>query len=192
MNKIKRNLWGTFVVAALLIGFLASVKTLFPEEKPDLIIEPDPVIESNPVTVNRSREDIRRETGVRELLPLENEKKISRLPTGVFGYAIPSLLNRLNYIDSIPLDRDSWKNRRVEVHKTSRGNIVVLIYITQSALTRLQDPNRKDPLHTHAFFEKHREYDRLIGIPHSHIIMWDSRSAEFDNQEKRFVEIKIR
>lgn len=139
-------------------------------------------------------EDIRRETGVRELLPLENDNEISRLPNGVFGYTTPWALNGLIFLDNIQLqqDRSYFGNILVEIHKISQDKAIVLVYITQSTLARLQDPNREEPLHEHAFIEKYKEHDQLVGLPLPRLIMWDSRSAKFNDKEMRFVEIKIR
>lgn len=78
--------------------------------------------EVSPVIVKDTREDIRRETGVRELRPPEDRFSISQLPDGVFGYASPSRLEELGHIDSVLLEHDGGNgsgNKKVEIHKTS-------------------------------------------------------------------------
>ena len=151
--------------------------------------------EIEPVIVKDTRGDIRLETGVRELRPTEDRRNISQLPNGVFGYTNPSLLEELNHIGFLPLDaggRDDPENKGVEVHKTSQGKIVVLLYMGQSDLAPLRDPDRIMPLRAHAYLEKHGEYDQLIGLPLSRLIAWHSRSGESGGRGAEFVEIKVR
>lgn len=190
-KKAISKAWRIVAVAAVLIGLLSGVKTLwFSSTNPETAIEnPDSVI------VKDSREAIRYETGVRELQPLENETEISRLPNGVFGYTYSLILDASmpDYLGKVPLYRSKKRTRQyVEIHKTSQGKVIALLYINQSSLVVLLDPNRENPLHTHAFLDNYKEYNRLVGIPFSRLIMWDGRSAELDGKEMEFVEIKIR
>ena len=151
--------------------------------------------EIEPVIVKDSRGDIRLETGVRELRPPEDHGRISQLPDGVFGYASPSRLEELGHIDFVPLSGnrgDDPGSQEVEIHKTSQGGIVVLVYVRRSDLALLRDPDRIMPLRTPASLEKQEEYDQLIGLPLSRLITWHNRSEKSEGRRMELVEIKVR
>ncbi len=129
--------------------------------------------EVDPVIVKDTREEIRLETGVHELHSAEDHGGISQLPDGVLGYASPSRLEEIGRSDFVPLDRDSGEypgEQKVEVHKTSEGKIVVVLYVSQGDMALLGDPGREMPICVHACLKKHGKCDRLIGLPFSRVI----------------------
>ena len=151
--------------------------------------------EVDPVIVKNTKEEIRRETGVRELLPPEDRISISQLPDGVFGYASPSRLEEIGHIDFVPLGRDSGKatgEQKVEIHKTSEGKIVVALYISQGDVALLGDPGRKMPLLVDACLKEHGKCDRLIGLPFSRLITWHSKSEKEKDNGAGLIEIRVR
>lgn len=151
--------------------------------------------EVDPVIVKDTREEIRRESGVRELRPPEDRTRISQLPNGVFGYASPSRLEELHHIDFVLLERDGGDdsgNEKVEIQKTSQGKIVVMIYVRQGDLALLGDPGRKMPIHVQGYLKKHKEHNRLIGLPFSRLITWHPKSEKQEGSGARFVEIRVR
>ena len=151
--------------------------------------------EVDPVIVKDTREDIRRETEVRELRPPEDRISISQLPDGVFGYASPSRLEELGHIDFLPLERDGGDdsgNEKVEIHKTSQGKIVVVVYVRQGDMALLGDPGRKMPIRVHVCLKEHEECNRLIGLPLSRLITWHKKSEESEGHKTGSIEIRIR
>ena len=151
--------------------------------------------EYDPVITGDSREEIRLETGVRELRPPEIGKNIDALPDGVFGYASPFVLGELEHIGYVRLRGDGGddpRNPMAEIHKTSEGKIVVLVYVSRSDLEHLRDPKRVAPFSAHAFMEKDEEHAQaLIGLPFSLLKMWHSRSEDAGDRRIEFFEIKV-
>ena len=151
--------------------------------------------EADPVIVKDTREEIRRETGVRELRPSEDRISLSQLPDGVFGYASPSHLEELGHIDFIRLEGDGGDDpgsEKVEIQKTSQGKIVVVVYVRQGDIALLGDSGRKMPIRVHACLKEHEECDRLIGLPLSRLITWHTQSEKEEGGKAEFVEIRIR
>ena len=151
--------------------------------------------EFDPVIVKDTREDIRLETGVRGLSPHEDDKIIEALPDGVFGYASPFDLGEIKHIGYVKLRGDGGddpRNPMAEIHKTSEGKIVLLVYVSRSDLERLQDTKRVAPFSAHAFMEKDEEHGPvLIGLPFSRLKMWHSRAEHAGDRRIEFFEMKV-
>jgi len=133
--------------------------------------------------VGESTDEIRNLNGVRELQPLEDDLDIARLPNGVFGFIPPwSITTRRLGAggdaggERISLHKTNNGATLVELHKSSRGEIFVLAYVTEDILTRLQNPTREDPLDATLFFAPYKGNDRLIGIPTRRLVAWEERS----------------
>ncbi len=152
----------------------------------------------DPFLIRASKEEIRRENDVRALQGFEDGMDFSRLPNGVFGFAPWRALRRLSRVDDIRLNREDPRDdivieftKRVyktEIHKTTQGKIVVLVYLAENDLMRLQDPTRKHPARVNAFLKPYKEYSRPIGIPVSRLTLWENREMV----EMNYVEIEIR
>ena len=164
---------------------------------------PDPVVTApanipDPLIVRASKEEIRRENGVRALQGFEDGMDFSRLPNGVFGFASRGALRRPSQVDDIRLNREdpgadivikfAKRVYKTEIHKTTQGKMVVLVYLAENDLMRLQDPTRKDPAQANAFLRPYKEYSRPIGIPVSRLIVWENRQMV----EMNYVEIEVR
>ena len=99
-----------------------------------------------PIRTDEDRERLRRAHGVRKIHSLEEGMSINRLPNGIFGFISAS---ELSFI-LLGLDRPEWialniemdRITDMEIHKTSRGALFVLVYMDEGQLLQLQDPER--------------------------------------------------
>lgn len=179
------------IVAAVVVGFAKGVMTLWPVVRGSL---PWSGMRTLEVIAGESREEIRERSAVRELRPLEEGAKLFELPNGVYGYSTPwefcvdSVLER-SRIDQVALTKTSYGTSVVEVHKASEGKVFVLLYVTESDLTRLESPMHKGVLRVTAFFDSHKEYSWLVRIPVSRLVGWNDRHGTVLSD---FVEFQIR
>ena len=171
-------IWGAVTVLAIIVGLVVGVNQIcswFPWCKPVVL---------DSFLVPNSMMDVRKQNKVQQLLEIQDRKKLSELE-GVFGFAAPwSLNNKLDRVESLTLGRDRGGTSQVEIHKTSQGNIYVFVYLAQNDLSRLTDPSRKNTLTIVAYFEKHKEYSHLVGIPSSRLIKWQRRSNLVDIESR--------
>ena len=86
--------------------------------------------------------ELRRENGVRQMMPLEHNQELSSL-RGVYGFA-RDLALQLAFASRNPgglaLKREQ-ERRNIEVHKTQEGNAMVLVYVDETTTMRLGNPN---------------------------------------------------
>ena len=137
-------------------------------------------------------EAIRAISGVRSLRATEESAQIEDLPAGVFGYAssrfISSYIGTLG-VDKLPLSRSKGEVSDIEVHKTSGGEVLVLVYVSEGDLSRLQRPGAQGDFEIFVLFEPIREYRFVIAIQATSLLDWDSRSGE---DLGRFARLRIR
>ncbi len=116
------------------------------------------------------------------LSPLEENLKISQLPNGVFGFARRWSLRDTSgqAVDDVALARAMGRTHDPEIHKTREGEIFVLVYVDETSLPKLQNPERVDTLDIIAFLMPHEPTDQLSAIPLSRLKNWNSRrSSEY-------------
>jgi hypothetical protein len=123
-----------------------------------------------------SIDELRQKNGVRQLLPLENDLRLSRLPNGVYGYTVPWQIEQLKSDDKV--SRECGGTSVVEVHKSVEGHIFLLGFVSQTDLIALQDPSRKTQTDIIVFFSKYSEFDKLVAIPVERIVFLDHRDIE--------------
>lgn len=175
------KLLGPTLLVATLICFLP----IFPSQAPtrtacaDEAFSIDFIVEDD---IDASREV----NQVRELTPLQEGLNICKLPKGVFGYEQPHLIDRIlhegwNGVCELSLSKSPpdvpWDDR-LEIHKSSDGNVFVFAYVSESNLLSLQDQSRRQEIDFFLFNKPFKEHSRLIGIPLSRIKAWSDRDIE--------------
>ena len=133
-----------------------------------------------PVVVSRlTAEELRRRNSVRALDRLEEGQEISSL-AGVYGFSFSMILGRALAWSRI-FDREfdvslstRSSSERVELHKTSEGQTLVLVFVDDSSATRLQGATGGVGT-VFGFFEPQDEHYNLVALPISRIVEWDHR-----------------
>lgn len=119
------------------------------------------------------------------MLPLENDKNLSQLPNGVFGYTVPWIINSNSSgivggtgVDKISLEQKSFGTLVMEVLKDSHGRVYVVGFVSQEQLVRMQDPSRTTDVQALVFFLSYQEFNQLVALPLERIISSDNRTVE--------------
>ena len=126
--------------------------------------------------------EIRKRNGVRRMLELEQGQDLARA-NGVYGFATSfsleySLVNP-NYHSGLILLRDANTSREIELHKSSKGDIMILVYFNEVDAARLGQIEREVG-EVFGFFKDDEKHSVLVAIPLSRVRDWDSRlDAEF-------------
>ena len=96
----------------------------------------------------------------------KEELKISQLPNGVFGFTTPWSLNDTSRqaAGNITLGRTMLRTSDTESHKTREGKIFVLVYVDESSLPQLQNPERVDTLDMTAFLKPHVQQSSTVSL----------------------------
>jgi len=143
------------------------------------------VAHDSPIETAKSIEDLRRKNDVRSLTPLENDLLLTILPNGVYGYTVPWLINtnRIGIVGGTGVDKISLKQRAggtavMEVHKSSKGDIYILGFVSQDLIIYLQNPTRKTNLVITLFFAPYKNYNMAVAIPTNRIVQSDNRSID--------------
>lgn len=130
-----------------------------------------------------SLEEIRLTTGVRPILDIEEGLSINQLPNGIYGYAVPWILNTDPVgvvggtgVDKMSLSRRSFGTAEMEIHKATDGAIYIVGFACRADIIRLQNPSRNDPAHAMIFFGPHEEFSQALAIPASHLKEFKFRS----------------
>ena len=191
VRRIAASVGAVVGTAAVVVGLAAGVVTLWPVACDSL---PWCGMPTHEIITGESRQEIREKNAVRELRSLEGDAQLSKLPNGVYGYSVPWALGadsapKPSQTGHIRLTKASFGTSVMEVHKASQGQAFVLLYVTESDLTRLESPMQEGVLRVNAFFVSHEEYNWPVGIPVSRLVEWDYRSSLELNH---FVEFQIR
>ena len=156
------------------------------EETPTVAVTA-PVRWSQDVAVGYSVNAIRKASEVREMMPLEQGQELSSL-RGVYGFVHYLRLNGAfgsNKEIDFPVNRE--QNRKgVEVHKSSKGDVMLLIYVDESTAARLVNPHGGVGS-LFAFFRPVDGHAVLAGIPLRRILDWEHRAGGEDG----FAELQI-
>jgi hypothetical protein len=132
------------------------------------------------ITAN-SVEELRRQDGVRELLPLENEKTVARLPNGVYGFAVPWILYSSPAgikTDDISLQRKSLGTAVMEMHKSQDGQTYIVGFVSQADLVRMGDQSKTTQYEVTLFFAPYDGFDEIVGVPVERIVSSNNRTIE--------------
>ena len=205
MKKIKIGIiFGGLILGGIaldpianIVGIMADVKTLlFEETAPSHTInasdkngnaeanatETVEVLDS--FIAKDSKDEIRSENGVRELWATEEGLRIPDLPNGVFGFEMSVIVSRhvtlFKDLDRLKLSKLRYPfaaNDHVEIHKTSQGKNVFVVYVSKADATQLLSPTRDRALSVIVQFRPYKEYDQIVGIPASRLGGWDHRSG---------------
>ena len=131
-----------------------------------------------PFIAKNNKDEIRSMNGVRELWPTEEDLQLSDLPNGVFGFT-RSVQVEFKDFDQLKLVKDPSR-RSVEVHKTSQGKVIFVVYVSKADATKLLSPTLDGALRVIVQFKPYKEYDQIVGIPASHLVEWNHRhGSEF-------------
>jgi len=146
---------------------------------------PSPGNQRAPILDAPSVEALRRATGVRALRPLENDLRLSRLPDGVFGYTVPWMINTDpsgvvggTGVDKISLEQRSLGTLVMEIQKLKSDLAYEVGCVSDSDVTRLQDPSRQTDLQITLFFKPYHEFTHVVAIPLSRVQKSDNREVE--------------
>ena len=126
-------------------------------------------------------EAVRTADAVRALEPLEDDKNISSLPGGVYGFTVPWIINTDAggaRLDVLGLSRSPMGTKVMELHKRATGEVSVVGYVSESDLARLQDPARVSDAEATIFFRPYLNYSIAVAIPLSRISEARFRSVE--------------
>ena len=130
---------------------------------------------------------LRKANEVREMMPLEQGQELSSL-RGVYGFVHYLGLNGAfgsnNKID-FSVSREQHR-KGVEVHKTPKGNVMLLIYVDESTAARLGNPYGEVG-QIFGFFRPVDGHAVLVGLPLRRILGWEHRVGGEDG----FAEIQI-
>jgi len=150
------------------------------------------LIGTNPATRARgaivsaeSIEALRTMNAVRPLQPLEDDQFISSLPSGVYGFTVPWIINTNSSgivggtgINKLGLNRSSRGTAVMEIHKLYSGDIYVVGYLSESDLALLQNSSRTSDAKATLFFSPYHEFSVAVAIPLSHIKTSRNRRIE--------------
>ena len=156
------------------------------EEKSSAVIEV-PVEWREGVALGYSGEELRKANEVRGMMPLEQRQELSSL-RGVYGFVHSLILmGRLGVKDDFDFPVNRLPNRMsVEVHKTSGGDVMLLVYVDESSAARLASPHGAIGS-IFGFFSPCDEHSVLAGLPVRRILDWEPRVEG----ECGFAEIQI-
>ena len=134
------------------------------EEKSSAVIEV-PVEWHEGVALGYSGEELRKANEVRGMMPLEQGQELSSL-RGVYGFVHSLILmGRLGVEDDFDFPVNRLPNRiSVEVHKTSGGDVMLLVYVDESSAARLGSPHGAIGS-IFGFFSPCDEHSVLAGLP---------------------------
>jgi hypothetical protein len=139
------------------------------------------------VALGYSGEELRKANEVRGMMPLEQGQELSSL-RGVYGFVHYLRLSaRLGVEDDFDFPVNRLPNRiSVEVHKTSGGDVMLLVYVDESSAARLGSPHGAIGS-IFGFFSPCDEHSVLAGLPVRRILDWEPRIGG----ECAFAEIQI-
>ena len=141
--------------------------------------------EHDEIVVGFSLEEIRDRNQVREMLAREQGLELSAL-SGIYGFVGPLEVHRLfapSWLFPSPSNpRPRVERKRfggeVEIHKTTEGKIMAIVYLSEGDVERLYGAHRGS-VEVLAFFEEAEEHRTLVGLPKSRVEGWDYQNLEF-------------
>ena len=149
---------------------------------------PDPPLQEIKVILGYSVEALRETNGVREMFPLEQGQELSSL-SGVHGFihyfSLGLMFNQKMDID-VPVSRVRTLKDSVEVHKTTEGNTMLLVYVDESTAARLGN-TQSNVGRIFGFYQPFDTHTILVGLPAIRISAWQHRLGG----EGEFAEIQI-
>jgi hypothetical protein len=117
------------------------------------------------IFTGESVEALRKTDAVRALQPLEDEKNVTTLPNGVYGFAVPRIIDTDptgvvggTGANKISLIGAPAGTRVMEVHKLQSGAIYVVGYVSKNDLDRLQNTSTTSDVDVTIFFTPYKEY----------------------------------
>ncbi len=130
-------------------------------------------------------ERLRERTGVHPMSARDNDRHLSRLPNGVFGYAVPWIINSdsTGVVGGTGVERLSLGDKPggtlvMEVHKAASGVIYIVGYTDRRHATLLEQPQGAMKLEIELFFSPYEEFDAPVAIPVERIMLSQNRSVD--------------
>ena len=126
-----------------------------------------------------SLEEIRNRNQVREILVREQGLELSEL-RGIYGFIDPVKAKRLfspswlfpSQSNPRPYRHENRSGSEVEIHKTTEGKIIAIVYLSEADVERLYGAHH-DSVEVIAFFEKADDHPTLVELPRSRVEDWD-------------------
>jgi hypothetical protein len=131
----------------------------------------------NSILLANSLEDLRNYNGVHEIHWLDEDRDLNQLPDGIYGYTVPWMLNSDpsnvvggTGINKISLIREPGGTRVMEVHRTAKGQIYVVGYMSDAEIGRLNSAVPGSAFSTMLFMSPLHDFTRLVGVPAERIL----------------------
>ena len=185
-------------IAAGAVELVVGVNTLWPDRTEDVVViqnvdkakDTQPEARSGDLEYGEATtrlregetiEKLRQRNAVRALRATEEDAMLSTLPNGVYGYAgagFVGLYVERDSFDELKLRKSDRGTHYVEVHKSSKGEVFVIVYATEGDVTGLVDPTRNEAKEMFVLYRPDSEYEHLVAIPASRLLSWDDRSGD--------------
>ncbi len=132
--------------------------------------------------IKTSVEEIREETKVIGLAPLEEGVEILKIPNGRFGYTVPWVIRDDGNtvvggtgVDRVTLSSSGGGTAVMEVHKDHMGNVHIIAFVNDQLQLDLHNCDGEKEITGIIAFSCHEDFPHVVAIPVDRILNYSDR-----------------